>query len=103
MCHRIITEKNSDYLYLDIATCRNLEIIETIRDQKKRGSFLWLLDNTKSSMGARLMRNWVLNPLKDEIEINGRLNAVEELIGNPILLNDITTTLNHISDIDFAI
>lgn len=98
--NRIVTEKNSDYLYLDIATCRNLEIIETIRDQKKKGSLLWLLDNTKSSMGARLMRNWVLNPLNDEIEINGRLNAVEELIGNPMLLNDITSTLNRISDIE---
>ncbi len=98
--NQIVTEKNTDFLYLDIATCRNLEIIETIREQKKRGSLLWLLDNTKSSMGARLMRNWVLNPLKDEIEINGRLNAVEELISSPILLNDITSTLSHIADIE---
>ncbi len=98
--NRIVTEKNADYLYLDITSCRNLEIIETIRDQKKRGSLLWLLDNTKSSMGARLMRNWVLNPLKDEIEINGRLNAVEELTQNPILLNDITTTLARFADIE---
>ena len=98
--NRIITEKNTDYLYLDITTCRNLEIVETIRDQKKRGSLLWLLDNTKSSMGARLMRNWVLNPLKDEIEINGRLNAVEELTKNPILHNDISSTIAKISDIE---
>lgn len=98
--NHIITEKNTDYLYLDITTCRNLEITETIRDQKKRGSLLWLLDNTRSSMGARLMRNWVLNPLKDEIEINGRLNAVGELIANPILLNDIVSTLAHIADIE---
>ncbi len=98
--NRIITEKNSDYLYLDITSCRNLEITETIRDQKKRGSLLWLLDNTKCNMGARLMRNWVLNPLKDELEINGRLNAVEELTKAPILLNDITTTISKFADIE---
>lgn len=98
--NRIITEKNSDYLYLDITSCRNLEIIETIRDQKKRGSLLWLLDDCKCNMGARLMRNWVLNPLKNELEINGRLNAVEELTKNPILLNDITTTISKFADIE---
>ncbi len=98
--NRIITEKNSDYLYLDITSCRNLEITETIRDQKKKGSLLWLLDNTKSSMGARLMRKWVLNPLKDEIEINSRLNAIEELTKQPILLNDIVSTIAKISDIE---
>ena len=97
--NKIVTEKNNDYLYMDIATCRNLELTETIRDQKKKGSILWLLDNTKTSMGARLLRNWVLQPLTNEVEINQRLDAVEELINNPILLNDICSVTNNISDI----
>ena len=97
--NKIITEKHNDFLYLDISTCRNLELTETIRDQKKRGSILWLLDNTKTSMGARLLRNWVLQPLTDEVIINNRLDAVEELVHNPILLNDICSVTNNISDI----
>ncbi len=97
--NKISVEKNSDYLYMDISTCRNLELTETIRDQKKKGSILWLLDNTKTSMGARLLRNWVLQPLTNETKINDRLQAVEELVNNPIVLNDITTVINNISDI----
>ncbi len=97
--NKITVEKNNEFLYMDIATCRNLELTETIRDQKKKGSILWLLDNTKTSMGARLLRSWVLQPLTNQTKINDRLDAVEELVKNPILLNDITSVINNISDI----
>ncbi|MDR0850390.1 MAG: DNA mismatch repair protein MutS [Christensenellaceae bacterium] len=97
--NRIICEKNDSYLYLDPATTRNLELVETIREQKKKGSLLGLLDNTKTNMGARLLRTWILQPLRDPEQINRRLEAEEELIGEHILFNDITASLSKVSDI----
>ena len=71
--------KNNYYMYLDVNTRKNLELTETIRDRKRRGSLLWLLDETKTSMGARMLRTWVEQPLQNEEAINLRLDGVEEL------------------------
>ncbi|MDD4816234.1 MAG: DNA mismatch repair protein MutS, partial [Clostridia bacterium] len=94
---KIDTEK---YMVLDITARRNLEIVETIRDRKKKGSLLSILDNTKTSMGGRLFRNWIDQPLKNSKEINQRLNAVEELYKNLILRDNLSTELKKINDIE---
>ncbi len=97
--NRIITEKPNDYMNLDFNACRNLELIENIRDNKKKGSLLGHLNKTKTSMGTRLLQKWILQPLQDEVIINERLDAVEELFYNPIILNDIQSVMSSISDI----
>ncbi|MDD2445244.1 MAG: DNA mismatch repair protein MutS [Clostridia bacterium] len=88
------------YMILDIIARRNLELVETIRERKKKGSLLALLDNTRTSMGGRLIRNWLDQPLKDSKEINARLSAVEELCGNLILRDSLKDELSKVSDIE---
>ncbi len=95
----IVLIKDAEYMYLDNTTCRNLELTETLREQKKRGSLLGVIDKTKTSMGSRLIRNWLLQPLQDSDAINRRLNLVELLKNNPIVLDSISDKLNNICDI----
>ncbi|MDD4110994.1 MAG: DNA mismatch repair protein MutS [Clostridia bacterium] len=92
--------EESAVMQLDINTLRNLELTETIRDRKKRGSLLSVLDNTSTCMGSRLFRTWLMNPSQDESEINGRLNAIEEIISNIILREELHTKLKSITDIE---
>ena len=96
---RIEVYSVSQFMEIDPATRRNLEITETMRDKTKRGSRLWVLDRTKTSMGARLLKQWVERPLLNPIEINKRLYSVEELFGNIMLRDDLRTTLAGIYDI----
>ena len=98
--NKIITEQHNDYMHLDYNACRNLELIENVRDKKKKGSLLGHLNKTKTAMGYRLLEKWILQPLQDYKEINSRLNCLEELFYNNILLNDITAILNNINDIE---
>lgn len=70
------------FLELDFSARRNLELVETMRSKEKRGSLLWVLDKTKTSMGGRLIRKWIEAPLKNMREINGRLDSVEALFIN---------------------
>ena len=88
------------FMVLDVIARRNLELVETIRDRKKKGSLLSLIDNTKTSMGARLLRNWLDQPLTDSIEINLRLSAVEEFCSNLILRDCLSNELAKVSDIE---
>ena len=67
------------YMMIDSSSRRNLELVETLREKQKRGSLLWVLDKTKTAMGARLLRSYVEQPLIDADDINERLDAVEEL------------------------
>ena len=90
----------SEYLILDANTRRNLEIIETMRDRRKKGSLLALLDNTSTSMGARKLKNWVEQPLKDAKKINYRLDTIEELNGKVILRDALRLKLKELSDIE---
>ena len=69
----------SKYMSLDINTRRNLEITEKLRDKSKKGTLLWVLDKTSTSMGGRMLRRWLNDPLKDLAEINKRLDSVKEL------------------------
>ncbi|MBR6253543.1 MAG: DNA mismatch repair protein MutS [Clostridia bacterium] len=88
------------YMTLDSIARRNLELTETIRDRNKKGSLLWVLDKTSTSMGGRLLRKWVEEPLLDIDEINLRLDAVEELKDNLMLREEIKENLKKVYDIE---
>ncbi len=91
--------KASEFMELDPATRRNLELTETMRDKTKKSSLLWVLDKTKTSMGARQLKKWVEKPLLNPVSINKRLYAVEELVNDIILRDDLRQTLSGIYDI----
>ncbi len=88
------------YMMLDISTRRNLELVETLREKQRKGSLLWLLDQTKTAMGSRLLRKWIEQPLLHPIEIIKRLDSVEELKENPILRSDLQELLTGIYDLE---
>lgn len=88
------------YMFFDTATRRNLELTETIRDRRKEGTLLWLLDQTQTSMGARTLRRWVDAPLRDESAINARLAAVDEYIKNNRVRTDLTRILATVRDLE---
>lgn len=90
----------SKYMLLDSSTRRNLEIVETLREKQKRGSLLWVLDKTKTAMGARLLRTFIEQPLVDEEEIRARLDAVEELCSEMISREEIREYLGPIYDLE---
>lgn len=87
-------------MVLDSSTRRNLELCETLREKKKRGSLLWVLDKTKTAMGARLLRRYVEQPLIEKDEINARLDAVEELKDNAITREELREYLNPVYDLE---
>ena len=87
------------YMDIDMSTRRNLEITETMRDKAKKGSLLWVLDKTKTSMGARMLKQWVEKPLINPIEINKRLYSVKELADNMMLRDDLGAILAETYDI----
>lgn len=85
---------------LDINARRNLEITEKLRDKSKKGTLLWVLDKTSTSMGGRLLRRWLNDPLVDECHINRRLESVKELKEDIILRGDIVDSLKKVYDIE---
>ncbi len=87
-------------MILDSTTRRNLELTETLREKRKRGSLLWVLDKTKTAMGARLLRKYVEQPLIRKDEINARLDAVEELKDNAITREELREYLNPVYDLE---
>lgn len=97
--NKIITETSTDYLMLDYSASRNLELIENIRDKKRRGSLLGHLNKTNTAMGFRLLEKWILQPLQNAKEINSRLDCIEELFYNNMLLNDLMSVMSNINDI----
>ena len=98
--NKITIYQISKYMALDINARRNLEITEKMRDKSKKGTLLWVLDKTSTSMGGRLLRRWLSDPLVDVNEINKRLNAVEELKDNIMLRGDIIENLKKVYDIE---
>ncbi len=90
----------SRYMALDINARRNLELTEKMRDKSKKGTLLWVLDKTGTSMGGRLLRRWINDPLIDEKEINNRLEAVKELKENIMLRDEIYQYLKKVYDIE---
>ena len=92
--------KDSKYMYLDTNTRRNLEIELTMRNNSKHGSLFWVLDNTNTSSGARLLRNWIRYPLQDKTEIEQRLSMVTALYNNQFVMAELKQSLSKIQDIE---
>ena len=98
--NKILLYNTSKYMSLDINARRNLEITEKLRDKSKKGTLLWVLDKTSTSMGGRLLRRWLNDPLVDECHINRRLESVKELKEDIILRGDIVDSLKKVYDIE---
>ena len=90
----------TQYMSLDINARRNLELTEKMRDKSKKGTLLWVLDKTCTSMGGRLLRRWINDPLIDVNEINKRLDSVNELKNSVVLKGDIIDSLKKVYDIE---
>ncbi|BBH19773.1 DNA mismatch repair protein MutS [Paenibacillus baekrokdamisoli] len=97
---RIHVYEPNQYMILDPFTRRNLELVETVRDRNKKGSLLWLLDRTRTSMGARLLRRWIDKPLLNKALIDERLEAVDKLYHSFILRDELRRELNEIYDLE---
>ena len=97
---RLTRYATGNYMVLDSATRRNLELVETLRENQKRGSLLWVLDKTKTAMGARTLRKYVEQPLIDKKSIVKRLDAVAELKDNAICREEIREYLNPVYDLE---
>jgi len=91
---------SSQFMQIDYASRRNLELTESMRDGKKKGTLLWVIDKTVTSMGGRLLRSWLDKPLIDIKKIQDRQNAVEEFYENLILTDDFRETLKSVGDLE---
>jgi DNA mismatch repair protein MutS len=96
----IKTYNTFDYMILDSSTRRNLELTETMRDKNKHGSLLWVIDKTKTAMGGRLLRNYIEQPLIVKDLMNKRLDAVSELLKNPVDREELREYLNEVYDLE---
>ena len=97
---RIKTYRTGKFMILDTSTRRNLELTETLREKNKRGSLLWVLDQTKTAMGARMLRTWIEQPLVDRQEILERQDAIEEINENQIDREELREYLNPVYDLE---
>ena len=96
---RIEAYELSEYMILDAATRKNLELVETLREKNKYGSLLWAVDKTKTNMGARLLKNWICQPLKRVDDILARQNSVSELVQKSDVRYSLAESLEKIYDI----
>jgi DNA mismatch repair protein MutS len=90
----------NQYMILDLHTRRNLELTETVHERTRRGSLLWLLDRTRTAMGARTLRRWIDKPLLSRAAIEERLDAVEKLHADLMLREELREALNEIYDLE---
>jgi DNA mismatch repair protein MutS len=97
--NQLLHYSTDERLSIDPATRRSLELVATIRDGKREGSLLGVLDRTVTCLGARLLADWLASPLTDVAAINARIDAVDELINNPEVTNQLRETLRQIYDI----
>ena len=88
------------FMELDLTARRNLELTETLRGKEKKGSLLWVLDKTRTAMGGRLIRSWMERPLLSPVQINKRLDAVEELAGDAIARQELSACLREVTDLE---
>lgn len=92
--------KNNKYLIMDNNCRRNLEICENTRDSSKKATLLWVLDKTRTNMGARCLRRWLEQPLRDSSMINSRLDSVEEFVENTKMRSNLFEALGNIRDVE---
>jgi len=98
---RALRRNNDDsYMEMDINTMRNLELISSLRSGEKKGSLLWVLDKTKTSMGRRMIRSWILRPLLSTAPIKYRQGAVRELFAETVTRGELIVGLKKINDIE---
>ena len=90
---------DSQYMNLNVTALQNLELIETMRTGERKGSLLWVLDHTKTAMGKRLLKKYIIQPLLNPVAIDRRLDAVEAFVNDPILRGDIGDLLGDIYDL----
>ena len=88
------------FMELDLATRRNLELTETLRSKEKRGSLLWVLDKTRTAMGGRLIRSWLERPLLSPVLINRRLSAVSALTADLVTREELIAALREVTDLE---
>ena len=88
------------FMIIDSSTRRNLELVETLREKQKRGSLLWVLDKTRTAMGARTLRSFVEQPLIERTEIEERYDAIDEFNTNAITREEIREYLNPVYDLE---
>ena len=98
--NHIVLYSIDDFMIIDSATRRNLELCETLRDKQKRGSLLWVLDKTKTAMGARMLRSMIEQPLIYKKDIEARLDAVDQLNNDMINRDEMREYLNPIYDLE---
>ncbi|MFA4858329.1 MAG: DNA mismatch repair protein MutS [Candidatus Margulisiibacteriota bacterium] len=96
----VVPYRLQDFMFIDFPTRKNLELTETVRDRALRGSLLWVIDQTCTSMGARLLRNYLLAPLINPKDINWRLDGVDELTVDPARREELAGLLNKVFDIE---
>jgi len=97
---RLLPYRSLGTLEIDESSRRSLEITRTIRDGRREGSLLWVLDRTVTAMGSRMLAEWVANPLTEIAAIRARLDAVEEFVGNQSLCDDLHESLRRIYDVE---
>lgn len=91
---------DGNFMEIDFSSKRNLEITATMRENKRKGSLLWVLDDTKTSMGARMLKGWLEKPLTSCVHIQKRLGAVAELAGNTMLRSELRAEFSGMQDIE---
>ena len=99
----ILTAKpyeSARYMALDRVALRNLELVETARGKSRRGSLLWILDKTRTTMGSRLLRAWIERPLKEKPMIERRLDAVEQLVNDPMTASALRDVFDGVYDVE---
>ncbi len=94
---KILNDK--EFVMMDANAVRNLELTKTLRDGKRYGSLLWVLDKTKTSMGARMLSSWILTPLSDVEKINYRLGGVESFYNNSLIRQSLSDILSSVKDV----
>ena len=96
---RIEPYELSEFMIIDGSTRKNLELTETLREKGRFGSLIWSIDKTKTNMGARLLKNWICQPLKRVQDIMSRQNAISEIVEKSEIRNEISNILEKIYDI----
>lgn len=96
----IIRHDKDPIMTIGFTARRNLELTETLRNKEKKGSLLWVLDNTKTSMGKRMLKSYLEQPLVNPSKIIDRLNAVEQLVNSPVELGELTEILSGVYDLE---